>query len=284
MSSMMVNRTVFSDNGTLRDISTIVNKFDAETIVLPVVAAEDFLYIASDFPFNHRYFEVEEPNDQVSAVTIEVWDGTNWIECEDVVDQTSVGGVALAQSGHISFRPNDDKGWDRESTNDEADQITGLTGIKIFDMYWCRISWSADLALTTEIKYIGHRFSQDSDISILYPVLMNADVIKQFEPTKTTWDVQHFYAAEEIIRDLKRKNVIFSRNQILNWEMLRDASVHKVAEIAFRAFGKDFVGEMKDANGQYELALKKLRFYIDENRNAILDVRERTSRVGFMSR
>jgi hypothetical protein len=280
----MINRTVFSDDGTLSDVSVKLNKFDGGTFVMPFVAGEDYLYVASDFPFNHRYVELQTVNDEVSSVSVDVWDGSYWIPCEDIIDQTAVGGVSLAQSGHISFRPNDDKGWSRESTNDESDQITGLTGIKIFDMYWARFSWSNDLAVETELKHIGHKFSNDSDISLIYPVLMNPTVLDQFQDLKTSWDLQHFHAAEQIIRDMKRKNIIFSRNQILDWQTLNEASVHKVAEIAFRAFGKDFEQERKDANDQYEKALKLLRFHIDENNNAILDRRERTSKVGFFRR
>ena len=285
MSTLSISRSVFSDNGTLEDISVKMNDFNSGTFVMPYVNGEDYLYIASDFPFNHRYIEVETANTQAAAIAISVWDGDSWVAAEDIIDQTSVGGIPLSQSGHISFRPDEDDGWSREDTNDEADQITGLTAIKIFSMYWARFSWSADLDATTELKFIGHRFSNDADLELEYPLLLRPNVLDQFKTGKTTWDLQHYVAAERIIRDLKMKSLNFSRNQILDWEIFTEASVHKVAEIAYSAFGKDFVDEKTAAHNAYKAAIGNLKLYrFDQTNDGILGVGERVSRQGILKR
>lgn len=286
MQSIMTNRTIFSDNSSLTDISRQVSDYKASNWIAEVVAAEDYLYLGSDFPFNHRWIEVATPNDATSAITVSCWDGESWIEATDVIDQTSVGGVTLAQSGYLSFRPSEDEGWDREDTNDDGDFITGLTDVKIYGLYWIRIQFSGDLNPLTAIKYIGHKFSSDDDLQVVYPILLNSQVIGQFETGKTTWDDQHFYAADEIIKELKRKNISYGGNQILDWSQFRDASVHKVATMAFRSFGKDFQEELKDADGQFVKAMNTVvkSVIVDSNLNAIVDGNELRTRQGYMKR
>jgi len=282
---LMVNRTIFSDDGTLKDISVEMNNFQSGSFVLPFVSAQDFLFVASDFPFNHRYVDVSVVNSNSASLTIDLWDGTNWQVAQDLVDQTSVGGVPLAQSGHISWRPNDDTpGWLRDDTNDNSDVIEGLSGVNINDLYWARFKWSADLSLTTALKFLGHKFSDDNDLAIEYPILLETDVKIQFQVGKTDWEDQHFAAARKIIRDLKKRMIIRSGNQIMEWELFTEASYHKVAEIAFKGFGKDFFENRDDARKSYNEALNKSIYLIDENNNAELDVRERGSRQGFMRR
>ena len=281
---LKTSRSIFSDNGVLTDISVETNDYKNQTVLIPAVTAEDFLYVASDFPFNHRYIDVSVANTASANLKIEVWDGTNWAEAHDVIDQTSMAGVPFSQSGHISFRPDTDEGWMREDTNDDNETVTGLTTIKIFNMYWARFSWDSTLDVTTAVNFIGHKFSEDDDLEVAYPVLNNAEVLTQFEPGKTNWNPQHFYAAELIIKDLKRRNIILTKNQILEWEFFKDASIHKVAETAYRAFGKDFETERNSARDLYQRALDMSIYLIDENNNAVDDVREHVSRQRFLTR
>jgi len=282
---LMVNRTIFSDNTVLKDISVALNSFQTGSAVIDFVSAQDFLFVASDFPFNHRYVDVSVVNSNSASLTIDLWDGTQWQVAQDLIDQTSVGGVPLSQSGHISWRPNDDTpGWLRDDTNDNSDVIEGLSGVNINDLYWARFKWSADLSVTTALKFLGHKFSDDNDLDIEYPILLETDVKTQFKAGKTDWEDQHFAAALKIIRDLKKRMIIRSGNQIMEWELFTEASAHKVAEIAFKGFGKDFFENRDDARKSYNEALNKSIYLIDENNNAELDVRERGSRQGFMRR
>ncbi len=281
---LMTSRAIFSNDGVLTDISVPTNDFKADTVLIPAVTLEDFLYVGSDFPFNHRYIDVSVVNATSGNVKVEVWEGDSWVEAEDVIDQTSIAGVPFAQSGHISFRPDEDEGWSREDTNDAGDTITGLSTIKIFDLYWARFSWDATLDGTTAVNFIGHKFSEDDDLDILYPVLNNTEVKDQFKTGKTDWDEQHFYAATQIIKDLKRRQLVVSQNQILEWDLFKDASVHKVADVAYSAFGKDFVEERDNARIQYKKALDISIYLIDENKDAILNRTERKSRQRFATR
>lgn len=280
----MSSRTIWSDNSVLKDLSVPLGNFKSGTQVMPIVAAQDYLYIGSDFPFNHRYIDVSVVNSSASSITVHLWDGSNWIQAVDVIDQTSVAGVTLAQSGVISWVPSDDNTWSREDTNNDGDQITGLTGVDIRDLYWARLTFSNDLLAGTALEFIGHKFSDDNDLEIHYPDLTRSAVKAQFKAGKTDWKLQHIQAAEDIIKDLKKRNIIKSANQILDWEEFRDASVHKVAQIAFNAFGKDFF-ENRDAAGvQFKIEMDKAIYRIDRNNNATIDQAERKYTEGRLYR
>lgn len=282
--SIMSSRVIWSDNGVLKDISTSVNNFKSGTTVLPLVAAEDFIYIGSDFPFNHRYLDIKVANDVTAGINIHLWDANGWRAATDVIDQSSLAGVTFAQSGVLSWVKATRDSWARWDTNNEGEQITGLTDINILDLYWARLTFTGNLKATTEIEFIGHKFSDDADLDILYPDLTRTAVKVQFKAAKTDWKLQHIQAAEEIIKDLKNRSIIRSPNQILDWELFTDAAVHKVAEIAFNAFGKDFNEEKAAAAGEYKKELNKAVYNVDLNSNATLDIGERRWQMGILKR
>ena len=69
-------RIIWSDNGTLRDISAVLNDFRRGTQVLALVGAEDKIYVASEMPFNHKYFDVSVANAVACDITVKTWNGS----------------------------------------------------------------------------------------------------------------------------------------------------------------------------------------------------------------
>lgn len=282
------NRVIFSDNAVLSDLSVNANNPYSQSDVVTIVAAEDKLYVGSDLPFNHRYFLFgTNKNTNSSVISIDYWDGKEWENTIDILDQTDSSGAAFGQSGEISWSIPKKEGWVREDTNDVAggggDSITGLTDVDILDLYWARFNFSADMT-ALDIKFIGHKFSSDEQLGIEYPELLLSDTLNGFESGKTTWDDQHFKAASDLIRDLRRAGIIGSSNQILESDRFSAASVHKVAEIIYRSFGDDFRDNRQEAFKEYKKALDLSLYNLDLNRNARLDPTERTIRAGTLHR
>jgi hypothetical protein len=151
-------------------------------------------------------------------------------------------------------------------------------------LYWIRVSFSGSLKATTALKYIGYKFAADEDVGMFYPELTLSNVIAQFKAGKTNWDEQHFAAANEIIKDLQVKNTIVKPNQILDWRTFRNASIHKLAEIVFNAFGDDFKDNRKTAQEYYGQAMKLVYANIDRNLDGNLSNYEATTRQGFLKR
>jgi hypothetical protein len=270
------NRVIFSDNGTLRDLSAALNDLFASNETLDVVAAQDKLYFGSDLPFNHRHIQVSTANDQAATISeIAIWNGSEWVPAVDVIDRTKVNGVTLAQSGIVSWVTDRNEGWTKEDTTED---IAALASAKVYDLYWVRVTFSANLKTTTALSYVGHKFSNDAQLAGYYPDLNRQAVKTAFSSaSKTTWDDQHVLAAEEIIRDLRVLDIIKSPAQIANWEIFQEASVHKVAEIIVTAFGEKYEENRKLARERYDEAMQGLaiRPAIDANADGRLDTGEK---------
>lgn len=248
-------RIIFSDNGSLVEITNEIAEYFTGSYVLPFVTAEDYLYCGSFFPFNHKWVKVDVANTNVSSLQVDHWDGKEWKACVDIIDQTKVSGVALAQDGIISWVPEKKNSWDREDTNNEGQTVTGLTSLNIYDLYWVRMKWSADLSVTTAIKYFGYKFATDAMLGAEYPDLNNSTARTAFNQGiagKNDWEEQHVVAAEAIITDLKVTNTIVHPGQILDWDVFTKAAVHKCAQIIYNSFGDDYKDNRDQAQKLYD--------------------------------
>lgn len=258
-------RIIFSDNGTLSDYTLELNNFLSGTAALPYVVSEDYLYIGSLLPFNSIYFDMSVLNTELATPTLEVWWASGWHSVFDIIDGTSLAGATLGQSGLISFVPDSFKAWDRWGRNDSTN--FGAQSLNIFDLYWLRISFSASLTAGTIIKYIGQKFATDADLYIKYPDLSNSSLKTAFAAGKTTWDSQHFAAAVEIQEYLVRTKAITTKDQLLDFHLLKNAGIHKCAEIIYAAMGKDYMPNRQAARLAFKesLDLPSLRTDIDGN-------------------
>jgi len=276
------SKVVWKDNAALKDLSLALSDINAEAVPFAFVAADDKLYLGSDFSFNHRFIDIKRGNSVAAAISqIETWNGNGWDAVAEIWDGTQKAGKTFATSGVIGWVPNRHSNWAREGSTED---IPELAALKIYDKKWIRITFSADLDATTEINYVGHRFSDDAALAGRYPDLVNPESMDAFQQGKTNWNIQHVIAAEELIRDMKRDLDIWSENQLLDWQLFQDAAVHKVATIIFTAFGRDYVDNLDTAEAAYQKARNKKIFNIDKNANAILRPAEKIASVGFVRR
>lgn len=277
------NRVIFENNTTLDDLSIALNNIFSTSETVDIVAAQDYLYLGSDLPFNHRYFNVSSANAIAASITVHVWNGTEWVAAVDVLDQTaSTDGKCFAQSGILSWTLDKNKSWAQDDTDDMTG--SGLETLTIYNMYWARLTFSANLTNTTALKYVGHKFATDSDLGGYYPDLNRTNVKTAYQSGKTDWTEQHVLAAEEIVRDLRKKQVLVNANQVFNWEIFTDAAVHKLAEIVYTAFGKDYEERRIAARDSYDEALDKVFFPVDKNKDGRLSAQEKSSWHGVLRR
>lgn len=281
---LLNNRVIHDDNGTLVDLSKKLNNAFSSSVVLPFVAADDYIYLGSEFPFNHRYFLIDVANGVDTVASVEIWNGSSWVPAVDVIDQTEGDdGVSFSQSGILSWVTNRTKAWSREDTTENMTG-SGLETLKIYNLYWVRISFDGDFDVTTSVKYVGHKFSTDEDLGGQYPDLVRTNVKAAFKSGKTNWDEQHIIAAEQIISDLRKRQIILSGNQILDWDFFTDAAIHKVAEIAYTAFGADYEDRKKNAREAYDEAMDKVVFPVDKNVDGHRDIEETVPSYGRVRR
>lgn len=274
----MQNRVIYSDNGTLKDISVQVNNYFNGTSQLNLKTT-DYLYIGSRLPFNHVYLKFSENNTVNTSLSVEYWSNEGWTNCVEVLDQTN----GFKNDGHIEFTPNRQTSWAMESTNDEGESVDGLESVTIYSKYWIRIKSSANMA-DCVIQWVGNIFSDDFDLSSEYPDLVRSEVLSSFKVGKLNWEEQHVKAAELVISDLIDKNVIKDKGQILNWRDFTSASIQKAAEIIFNSFGDDYRDNSADARKEYNARISKRIYKVDLNKNGIEDVKESFNSSGFLSR
>ena len=265
-------RIIWDDDGTLVDISKELASINGRTKTISYVAADDFIYIGSDLPFNHRYFEVSTANDQATAPTVAMWDGSAWNSAVDVIDWTSDGIGSFEQSGMIQWSKDRTKTW---AWQDTTENIPALSTLKIYDFYWLRMSFSGDFNASTALKYVGHKFSTDDDLKQEYPDLIQSKYLTAFQSGKTNWNEQHVVAAEDIVLYLRKKREILSANQVFNWEQFTKAAVHRCAYIIMRPFGDDYAEERSTALKEYHTALNQIHFQVDSDATGRVEREER---------
>jgi hypothetical protein len=279
------NRVIFSNNGVLTDLSKSLSNYFSLSEIIDIVALQDYIYIGSDLPFNHRWFEITTANDQASVISAHYWDGSNtWRAVKDIVDST-IGstGKTLSQSGEIAWTPDRYYPWGRQESTEDMTS-SGLTSLAIYDMFWLRLSFSADLKGTTSLKYLGHCFSNDEALIAEYPDLSSTTLMTAHTAGKTSWKDQHFIAAKYILEDLRKLNIIWSNNQVLDSLQLQSASVHRTAAIIYDSFGDDYADNYKKSMQKYKDCMTVGAFRIDQNGNARLDSKEKKSSIEFMDR
>lgn len=280
-------RVLYSDNGVLEDITLKVNNFRDRTYSLAYKTG-DYLYIGVDLPFNHKYFDLVTANAIVLQPTIETWDGSEWDLAVDILDETQEGttnpDASLGQSGTISFKTDEDEtGWGCDDTKD----IPELNSAIIYNKYWLRISWNANF--TTTINHIGQKFCSDDDLYGFYPDLDNQDLRDCFvrtepEGTKLDWIEQEIQAVEAITREMRARHILWTPNQILDFEILRNAAIHKTAEIILGALGTAYEENRKLASEKYKEAFNLDKFNVDKNANSNLDCGEDKVTVSYLRR
>lgn len=278
---MQKTRIFYSDNGALTDWSISVGSYKTGAVTVNFNPAEDYIYIGNIAPFNHFYLKMGSTiNADVATISIEYWDGDTWHEVIETIDETE----GLAKSGFISWVPDKDSVWHRSNTNQNGQVITGLTSIKIYDLFWARIKISGAVDSGIELKWLGQKFSDDNDLGSEYPDLVRSATKVAFEAGKTDYEEQAVRAAEVIVSDLIKENIIWSKNQILDKDAFKLCSVNKIAEIIYNAFGDDYLDQKTQARQEYQSRFKKVIFAVDLNEDGQLSVYEAKARMGFASR
>lgn len=276
----MNKRVFYSDNGILRDFSVNLNKYDSIESDFTYVSGEDYIYIGSRLPFNSLYFKVIQANTIPANMYVEVFDGDSWEFVNELIDETG----AFTRSGYITFVPDRDSGWIMENTSSDGGYVPGLESIKIYDKYWMRISFDADLSDPVSVSWVGHLFADDSDLGSEYPDLVKTSVISSFKTGKTDWEEQLVRASEVVIEDLMINRNIIDSSQLLDRYDYRSATIQKCAEIIFNAFGDDFVDQKQRAREEYQRRLSIPYKKIDKNANGIEEVSEARNGQGWLSR
>lgn len=271
-----MNRIFYSDNGTLIDFSAYLNDFhNGSHTITSFVALEDAIYIGNTVPFNHIYFKLNAFNTNSSLISVHYWNGQDWVNSVEVVDETMTNGKSFSQSGFVTWTPSKDDSWVSDDTNYKNSTVTGLTSVCIYDLYWLKINFSANLS-SIGLDWVGQKFSDDDTLGSEFPDLVRSAVMTAWEAGKTTWEEQHVITADIMAKDMMAKGLILEKGQILDRFDLDKPSVQKVAEIIYGGLGADYVDQKLACRKEYDIRLNTSLPKVDINMNGRVDTNERT--------
>lgn len=257
------------------EITSNTERLDSSTYSLTYLSG-DYIYVASDFPFNHLYLKLGTVKNLVpsTAMTVEYY-GTSW----NSVVELSDGTFGLSDSGFIDFTPNRNYGWSLATDS----TVVGISKT-LYDKYWTRISFNQNLTASIDLSFLGIKFSDDNDLFSEYPVFNDSNFLAAFKAGKTDWEEQEIKASSLIIDALKKKNVIVAAEQVLDRKRFIGSSTCKTAEIIFTAFGNDYLEQKKAAKEEYSKRLDLSQYNIDKDNNGILTPSEVVQSQGWLCR
>lgn len=272
MSISLVSQRVFHESA---DISLAVSDYKSANYPITYTAG-DYIYIGTTSPMTNVWVEMSTVSGvDAGKAIVELWFNRAWAPAVDILDQTN----GMMSKGRISWTVEKyNGGWNCEPKSEDI----GLSGTNIYDRYWLRISWPGSFNAVLEI--LGQKFSDDTSLATYYPdLVLNTQLLTGFKPGKTNWDEQHFAASDLILKDLRKRKVIKEANQVYDWQVMEEASCHRVAEIIYSAFGAPYREHMLLAHKKYEEEIAGV-FNFDLDMSGSLDEFERNDSIGWMKR
>jgi hypothetical protein len=270
----MFERFFWDDDGTLKDQTIEWSNPHSDSAIWD---GKSRLYMSSFLPFNTKYFDITVANDQGGTLDIDIWYNDEWVSVVDSIDYTDL----LTKSGNIVFTVDENKGWMIE---DKSSDIEGLTTTNIYDSYWMRLTLATTSDSALSINYIGHKFAEDSDLLLKYPMLKSQSLKTAFATGKTDWHDQLVLASDFIIDDLKSRALIISKDQLLNVTRFKNACCYKAADIIFHGLGEKWFDHATKAEARYAQDMHMDNFGIDINGDGEPSRFEQTVRIRRMNR
>ena len=256
------------------DLSIALGDYRSGAYAMTYVAGQK-VYVGTSAPMNSLWIDLSTVAViATGAPVVEVWFNQAWVSAVDIIDETT----AMTVSGRISWTLDLFSGWDYEQLSTSV----GLANTSIFNRYWLRLSWPNNFAAT--MGFLGQKFSGDLSFASTYPDLMQSAILTGFKAGKTNWNEQHFMAAEFIVKDLRRRNIILKRGQIMDWTVFEEASNHKVAEIVYQAFGAPYKDQAMEARKRYEIEMNTRTYVIDLTMDGHITDDEAQNKSGWMTR
>ncbi len=275
----LLNQRVLHDS---TDLSVALNDFETGSSVIDIETTEA-LYIGCEVPFNNLWFDVLVANAVAATVSVYIWFGNAWVAAVDIIDETkSSDGKTMAADGRLQWNTNILKGWDKEQY---SSSVTGLSSAPvIYNMYWVKISFSANLTDTFSLDYVGQKLCTSTNLFRLYPDLNKTAMMSSYESGLTTWDKVIYTATDEVVRDLKAQGKIWHRGQILDHTVWTTACVHKTAEIIYNAMGSAYENRRILALDQFDKAMKVGFSRLDSDLSGTISGSEKRNSSVYISR
>lgn len=254
MINRRVTRTIYGGVETTDKTGSI----NSSTLAFPLTTAQ-FFYVGFYGKFSARYFHLGVANTNPATLSIDYWDGSAWFPVEDKIDQTN----GLTQSGFIHWNNLDD--WKASAQSPIAD----------VDLYWIRISTSANLSAGTTLQAVVNLYCDNEMVRAYYPELISDT---RYLPTNRTDFLEQYQAAKDlVVLRARQRKLIQDESQIIDLNDVAAASVHAAAKIILQpiATSDEMRQRLKDASDEFDNEIGQLSLSVDQNADGVVDDSER---------
>lgn len=185
-------------------------------VFLPLIKG-GYFYLGYRKPFNACYVEMYSPRETSNTIGAEYWDGEDWVECLDYVDETD----GLTRSGFMQ--------WRRSQPSWAATTVAGR------EAFWVRFSTDyepgGEETDTPSVQGISLTLSCDDDIRKEVPFICD-DAFLMGRPSHV---LIHEAVRDQIIQELRNRGLIKidaetgTYTRLNPWDLL---DIHEVSQAA----------------------------------------------------
>lgn len=254
----MINQSVVLTkiSNVVTDISSLVTDVNhAGTSV--TLGTSDAIFIGTPLPFNALYLRLGSTVNTNSAnLALSFWDASTFRAFLSVQDGTKTTTKTLTKSGIVQLIVKDEY----MPCSNDSQYITEIGTDGYYDLYWTKITVSA-AATAVNILYIGQLFLEsDEALYLEYPDLKFDQYKKAFSATKADFIDQRIIATDRTISELIAKNVVRQPQEFMDWRVMKEATMHKTAELIYKALGVKYKEDAIAANKSFLAAINVKMF------------------------
>jgi hypothetical protein len=273
----MINRNV--TRTILNTTETTAKTKSLESDVLPfALASSDYFYIGFRQPFATRYFYLSTPNTNPCTISIEFWNGNQWLTVEDIIDETE----GFTKSGFVSWV--NPPGWIQYYQAPVIAKDPRNTADTELRYYWLRMKVSASLSAGTELQAVVNLFCTDNLFRAYYPDIFNDS--RYLPPGRTDLMEQYQAARDLVVMRLKQAGKIAGEGDILEINEVAIAAAHATAYVILQPMkgGDDVQQAKKDAFQAMERELTRAMITVDSNEDGRTEPEERPTGTNWVTR
>ena len=187
-----------------------VSMENAERSVIQINDGEHIL-LGQRYPFNNFFVSVVDEGQEIetTGITIDYWDGEEWVAAVDVLDFTR----NFSRSGVVQFQLAKLKNWQQiQDTSDDSAELMPpeLEGKNISDCYWVRIN---NDGIDRKINFISYAFTTTSKVNSVDVEAKN--YFETFAAGKTDWFDEIVTASEMMISEMVSSGLLKYPGQII---------------------------------------------------------------------
>jgi hypothetical protein len=237
--------------------------FTRDSVIFDLSSA--ILYVGFYKPINKIYIDLTSPNSLSSTLTIQYWNGSAFVDLDDVLDETKT----YSRNGFIQ--------WSREQTNQVANTVDGK------ELFWYKLT-NSSVATTMDINGLNLLFADDKDLAERIPEI-NDDA---HLTGKSSHVLAHVSAKKNIIQELRNKNygkrdVDGVLQDITIWDLLdidqiNAAATLKALSIIYFNFSDEpndsYERKSKSFESGYKEAMKLAVLNLDLDDDGLKDITE----------